>query len=394
MRRARDGHPYSWEEFVVHYGRRAAWQMWDAAPEVAAAGATEHGVLPGEPHPKSGSPALVPAQRPPGDATLPAGAPATLQGAAAAAATAAFAGVAGAGDDATERTAAAPPPQLEADNTGARADWATSHFATVLLGQREQALPGPPQRETSIRAALVAATRAADMLPLKVAVFFEGDVEKALGTAHTVLVTAERMNGVPDPNHDGALRVDLVAYYRNGDTTRYHPGSRPSQSATPHTMSQGSPTFDTATAMRTGVGAALHLRPPGVIRRAAAATEHGGNGDAAELGAELRLCEAMDLHEIHSLDSKVVSARVVESAIAAAHPPGGPMSVDWSVGGFPWWVFMAGRARHFYDMLQEGVLAVNAERRRDGAAALTVRTAVRIHIVSVAGGRLRVITPT
>ena len=123
--------------------------MWDAAPEVAAADATEHGVLPGEPHPKSGSPALVPAQRPPGDATLPAGAPATLQGAAAAAATAAFAGVAGAGDDATERTAAAPPPPLEADNTGARADWATSHFATVLLGQREQALPGPPQRERS-----------------------------------------------------------------------------------------------------------------------------------------------------------------------------------------------------------------------------------------------------
>ena len=117
LRRARDGHPYSWEEFVVHYGRRAAWQMWDAAPEVAAAGAagaTEHGVLPGEPHPKSGSPALVPAQRPPGDATLPAGAPATLQGAAAAAATAAFAEVAGAGDDATERTAAAPPPPLEA----------------------------------------------------------------------------------------------------------------------------------------------------------------------------------------------------------------------------------------------------------------------------------------
>ena len=57
LRRARDGHPYSWEEFVVHYGRHAAWQMWDAAPEVAAAGAagaTEHGVLPGEPHPKSG----------------------------------------------------------------------------------------------------------------------------------------------------------------------------------------------------------------------------------------------------------------------------------------------------------------------------------------------------
>ena len=138
--------------YVHRATEQSARSSADATRVVAAAGAagaTEHGVLPGEPHRKSGSPALVPAQRPPGDATLPAGAPATLQGAAAAAATAAFAGVAGAGDDATERTAAAPPPPLEADNTGAQADWATSHFATVLLGQREQALPGPPQREHS-----------------------------------------------------------------------------------------------------------------------------------------------------------------------------------------------------------------------------------------------------
>ena len=159
-------------------------------------------------------------------------------------------------------------------------------------------------------------------------------------------------------------------------------------------MSQGSPLFDTATAMRTGVGAALHLRPPGMVRRAAAATEHRGNRDAAEFGAELRLCEAMDLHEIHPLDAKVVSAHVVQSAIAAAHTPGGPMSMDWSLAGFPWWVFMAGRANQFHDMLQEGVLAVNAERRQDGTAALTVCTTVRTHIVSVAGGRLRVLAPT
>ena len=142
----------------------------------------------------------------------------------------------------------------------------------------------------------MAATRAADMLPLKVAVFFTGDVETALGTAHTVVVTAERINGVPDPNQAGAFRVDLVAYYTNGDITRYHPGASPAQSATPHTMSQGSHAFDIATAMRTGIGAALHMRPPGVIRREADATEHGGNGFP-------RLCEAMDLCHVHPLDS-------------------------------------------------------------------------------------------
>ena len=80
----------------------------------------------------------------------------------------------------------------------------------------------------------------------------------------------------------------------------------------------------------------------------------------------------MDLHEIHSLDSKVVSARVVESAIAAALPPGGPMSVDWSVGGFPWWVFMAGRARHFYDMLQEGVLVAREATSCEGVGVFDV----------------------
>ena len=67
--------------------------------------------------------------------------------------------------------------------------------------------------------------------------------------------------------------------------------------------------------------------------------------------------------------------------------------MDWSVGGFPRWVFMAGRPRNFEDMLQEGVLAVNAARRPDGVG-LIVHTAVSSHIVLVTGGKLRVLKPT
>ena len=98
----------------------------------------------------------------------------------------------------------------------------------------------------------------------------------------------------------------------------------------------------------------------------------------------------MDLQEIHPLDAKLISTRMLEAALATALGTSGADDVDWSTEGFPWWVVMAGRSHQFTALLQECVVSVKVTRARNGNPELVIQTEQRSYSVRVAGGRLRV----
>ena len=263
--------------------------------------------------------------------------------------------------------------------------WANSGFALHFLPEREQRLIAAPPQSRSLRGALQSAYAAAADLPLRADVFYNGDIRAALGRPGAVLVTAETINHVRDPNRDGELRVDFIAYDITGAFTRYRPGATGSQDATPHAMQQSSRAFSLDIALQLGAGAALHAQVPAVACGAAAATEH---GDLTHL------CTAMDLLEIHPLDAKLISPRVLQRAMEAALLQAGADAVDWSHGGFrqgyPWWVFMAGRMQRFAAMLNEGTVLVTVERGADRRPFLAVTTAAGQYAERMSGSRVSI----
>ena len=237
-------------------------------------------------------------------------------------------------------------------------------------------LQAAPLCHHGCRGALQTACTVAAFLPLRADVFYDGDICSALGCPDAVLVTAETINHVQDPNRNGALRVDFVAYDTTGAFTRYHPGASKKQAAAPHTMQQSSRAFSLGIALQRGVGAALHAQVPAAAHGAAAATEH--------------LCTKMDLLEIHPLDAKLISPSVFQAAMEAALSQAGADAVDWSNGGigqgYPWWVFMAGRMEKFTAMLSEGIVSVSVGHSAGHRPFLSVTTAAQQHAVRISGG--------
>ena len=190
-------------------------------------------------------------------------------------------------------------------------------------------------------------------------------------------MSVESINGISDPNRGGDDRIDILVYHRSGGVTRHHPGSRPAQNAQPHTIPDGSRTYNRAIAQHQGVGAALHMYSPGLEGGLVAAAEH----DASPL-----LISAVDLAEINPVDSKLVNAASLRTALANL-PPG---ETDWSREGFPWWVFMAGRGHKFQTMVSEGIIRVTGVSSDDGAHCMRVTTRERVRVVSVNRGRVQV----
>ena len=333
LRRAADGHAYTWEQFLEYYTDYAS-EAWDAAPEIRRAGDGMMYTLQefideyGPHHGRAFFNENIPRA-------------------------------------ATEHSCA----------------WANSDFALHFLPEREWRLSARPPRSKSLRGALQSACAVAAFLPLRADVFYDGDICSALGCPDAVLVTAETINHVPDPNRNGALRVDFVAYDITGAFTRYHPGATKKQDATPHTMQQSSRAFSLDIALQHGVGAALHAQLPAAARGAAAATEHGDPS---------HLCSAMDLLEIHPLDAKLISPSVFQAAMEAALSQAGADAVDWSNGGigqgYPWWVFMAGRMEKFTAMLSEGIVSVSVGHSAGHRPFLSVTTVAQQHAVRISGG--------
>ena len=101
-------------------------------------------------------------------------------------------------------------------------------------------------------------------LPLPAILFFLGNIGMALGDPDALQITIDIINGIRDPNRGGDDRIDFLVYHRSGAITRYHPGSKSSQHAIPHTIPHGSRAYSRAIAFDQGVRAALHVRPPGL----------------------------------------------------------------------------------------------------------------------------------
>ena len=385
LRCAGDGLEYTWDQFVQYYGDKAR-QMWDAAGSGAAASADVQ---------------ISPAS---GDAQMPAqNAQSFYEDSDWSEARAATEHPRAKPDERgvvigdAERDAHADPQAAEILPPGALAlpraaafpplaaeqAWMDSHFVTRVLPEREEranvvrvAGGAIPPRARRIREALQIACASEEFLPLRAEFFYDGDICDALGCRGAVLVTAEKINHVRDPNRNGALRVDFVAYDANGSFTRYHPGATSKGNARPHMTQFASRTIASDIAQQEGAGAALHVRVP-----AAAAGEHRGQAP---------LCTARDLQEIHPLDRKLVSQRVLQAAMDEAIQQAGVEEVDWSTQEYPWWVFMAGRPDLFNTIVEEGIVSVTVARNARGIAVLSVTTANSQKIVDTSGSRVRI----
>ena len=251
-----------------------------------------------------------------------------------------------------------------------------SSFVTVLLPQNGRAA-ADIRPCTTLRELLDAAHARRHHLPLPADLFFNGNIRVALGCPDALFVSVESINGIRDPNRGGHDRIDLLVYHRSGAVTRHHPGPTPAQSAKPHTIPHGSRTYSRAIALDQGVGAALHVHAPGLGGEYVAAAEHDGPP---------LLLTADDLADIHPVDSKFVSAASLTAALASL-PPG---ETGWSREGFPWWVFMAGRAHKFQTLVREGIVDVRGVNLDDLPRCMRVTTRECVRVVSVHRGRVRV----
>ena len=118
----------------------------------------------------------------------------------------------------------------------------------------------------------------------------------------------------------------------------------------PHAMPSGSVLFSLAQAQEMGVGASLHLRPPGRIRHAYASQV----GDV--------LCTRDDVEKSCYDDIKIWSWRRVRENILQPRDDSNDEEddVDISEGHlFPWWLLLGYDGRHWAEgLLDRGVINV------------------------------------
>ena len=274
-------------------------------------------------------------------------------------------GVMAAGPPQAAAKAAAAPAVQPTGTVGASqpggSPWEGSVFLTQTLRHNQERLRREcPQLRlaTTPREAIDKAYSLADYLPLPVEAFVDFDILSALGAtggagqpAHNSVeaVVAEMIPRVPDNNRPPSCRVDLFVYCRNGDVIRHHPGRTAGSSMHPHSMPSGSVLFSLAQAQEIGVGASLHLRPPG---RAA---------DAGAPQPGVVLCTRRDVDESCPYDVQMLSWRRVREVFL--QPRKERTQVDISDGHlFPWWLLLGNTGRQ-RPLLDRGVTHVVASGR-------------------------------
>ena len=340
-----DGGEYTLREFMEWYGDESGRQFFEwsrvaGAPQPGGAGAPQPG----------GQDASVAGANQPGEITA-----ADVMAAATAAAKAAAKAAAAAAKAAAAR-AVQSTGTVGASQPGAR-PWEGSVFLTQILQQNQERLYTEcPQLHlaTTPREAIDKAYSLADYLPLPVQAFVDFDILQALGATGGArqpavvveAVVAERIPRVPDNNRPPSCRVDFFLYCRNGDVIRHHPGRTAGSSMHPHSMPSGSVLFSLAQAQEIGVGASLHLRPPG---RAVDA----GAPQPGEV-----LCTRGDVDESCSYDVQMWSWRRVREILL--QPREEEDQLDISDGHlFPWWLLLGGSGRQ-RPLLDRGVTHVVA----------------------------------
>ena len=222
-----------------------------------------------------------------------------------------------------------PQPQPRPGQSGLES-WQDTPFFTNYLADQRTALTNANvqyDKARSARGAMVLActTLLYKYLPLLHDCFNDG-LKDLLGVPDALFVTAEAIPRVEDGNRPGQFRVDFFAYMKSGDVHRYHPGSSPSQSATPHVMRMDSNLFQVDCATATGVGRALHLVAPGF----ASASSRGNGNDVAAF-------TPVHLQEVSIYDrQRNASWRLLQQAVtrAAAQIPAGTNELNVTDGEF------------------------------------------------------------
>ena len=230
--------------------------------------------------------------------------------------------------------------------------WQGCVFLTETLRQNQETLRREcPQLRfaTSPREAMDKAYSLGDYLPLPIQAFVTEPLVRTLVGVDVEAIVAERIPRIPDNNRPPVCRVDFFVYCRNGDVIRRHPGRTLRTTMHPHTMPFGSVLFSLAQAKEIGVGASLHLRPPG---RAA---------DAGAPQPGVVLCTRGDVEESCPYDVQMWSwLRVREMILQPREEEG---EVDISDGHlFPWWLLLGGTGRQ-RPLLDRGVTHVVASGR-------------------------------
>ena len=194
---------------------------------------------------------------------------------------------------------------------------------------------------------------------------FNDGLKDLLGVPDALFVTAEAIPRVEDGNRPGQFRVDFFAYMKSGDVHRYHPGSSPSQSATPHVMRMDSNLFQVDCATATGVGRALHLVAPGF---ASASSRGNGNDVAAFTLAHLQEVSIYDRQ-------RNAGWRLLQQAVTrmATKIPPGTNELDVTGGElFPWWLSVA-NCGHASAIVDDGIFEVKVAFHDNQKPVLIVR---------------------
>ena len=385
---AGDGKVYTKDQFMMHYGQDHWQHYWAvAAPAdatevceggVSSAGAEQGGNL----H----APAATTDDPSPSQKTKQADSP----DAKAEAQSQAGAAQPGAGDAAIEQTPEPAPVQRQqpqnqlqigagASQPGAEAAGAAPPFETVAWRDARFISEVLPQNKEKCMEVLgehpifftardllnAAYNQLYDHLPLLAEDFTNCALAGALGeVANDACIVIERINRVLDGNRPPKVRVDFFSYHADGYVVRYHPGATRSTTMTPHRMPPGSPLFSIDCAREQGVGQALHLIPPGMVRANAAGALQPGMPPPL-------LASREDLDLVCPYDAKMNSWSVVRDILRRTAEVN--QSIQRAEGeDFPWWLWLAntGKVR---DVVSHGVLEITLD-VTDGFKAIIVRS--------------------
>ena len=346
---ANDGHPYTYADFVEHYGD-VAHLFWLAALPALVEPTLEQ---PYRQHfaraPQPGNQRASAGFAVPGRIDPQPEPPPALQGQAQLEAPLA---------PPAQRAAALPVPiaphlELPPSPPGALQPgvllWADTHFCRqVLPAQLQNVWHKHYTLVDSGRGAINLAYELHDFLPLPDTAFCVDGLKDVLNMPHAVCIAAERVHRVPDLNRNGMLRVDFFCYMPDGHVCRKHHGRSKPQDALDHWMPLTAGLYDLTVASQHGVGQAMHRVPP-VVALAQGAPQ--GSGTVVLAGLHLNAFSVFDRTHWtwHRLQE------VLQKLLHSHHP------LDITLGEqAPWWLFIA-QTLSLREIVQGGITQVVAD---------------------------------
>ena len=199
-------------------------------------------------------------------------------------------------------------------------------------------------------------------------------------------VTVEPINGIKDPNHADAARIDLCVYHHNGGVIRFHPGRRPKDDACIHVMPADTllHSFDYRSRVREPapfVGHFIHLYPPGLICLCRARNVCPDSIDNTD-GVTMLHRDHMAMYHAYDMSQwgNLHVYRTLQRWHSATVP--GDM-IDVTLGrqnasqvDLKWWLWLAGPG-NIHHAIQDGVLRVVLHHTSNHAHGVIVHVTTR-----------------